>query len=237
MGIAVSIAIFNIVIMLSGFLIPMAVPVIILLAVRRVLRGRSAVTSTTATTPASSRRRWLSLGLIPLAGVSLFTGLMVASVGGALYPPLTRIAAPLACDGEFSIETYTYSYKPGQRGSGYQTICVDRATGERKDVSLPTFLWNSAIFAGVAFVPLLLLAWLLVGKLRHASGSLKPPSLGNARTAIFKQFLDNLPRTGPTTSDDRSVEERLRELRHLRDKELIDANDYETRKAEILAQL
>jgi hypothetical protein len=76
-----AVAIFNVVIMLLGFLVPMAVPVIIVLAIRRMLCGHS----TTETTPAPPRRRWLWLGLIPLAGVSLFIGLMIASVDGGDY--------------------------------------------------------------------------------------------------------------------------------------------------------
>lgn len=233
-----AIAIFNLVIMLLGFLLPMVMPVIILLAIRRYWRGRNAAGVAAATAiPAPRRRRWLWLGLIPLAGVSLFIGLMIASIGGALYPPLTRIAAPLACNGEFSVNTYKYSYKPGQQGSGYQTACVDRVTGEHKDVSLPTFLWNSAIFAGAAFVPLLLLAWLLVGKLRRVFGSFKLPDIGRTRTAIFTQFGDGAASRRSPAPDIRSMEDRLRELRRLHDRELIDADDYEARKAEVLAQL
>lgn len=225
--------IFNIAATLAGFLIPIVVMAAVALLVRLLFRHSAA-----APMPTQPRRqRWLWLGLIPLAGVALFIGLMVASIGGALYPPLTRVAAPLACDGEFSIETYQYSYKPGQHGSGYRTFCTDRASGERKDVSLPTFLWNSLVFAGMAFVPLLLLALLLVRRLRRAFASFRSSVTTGTPPDFLRQFVESTTLKSQAAPDGRSVEDRLRELLRLRDKGLIDDDDYEARKAGVLSQL
>lgn len=47
--------------------------------------------------------------MVGLLGISLFAGLMIATAGIAIYPPLTNITAPLACSGEFTIESKTYS--------------------------------------------------------------------------------------------------------------------------------
>ncbi len=48
--------------------------------------------------------------------ISLFLGTMIGVAGGALYPPLTHIAASLICSGKLETVSSSYSHKPGQFG-------------------------------------------------------------------------------------------------------------------------
>lgn len=177
-------------------------PLIILVVFLRMVPGRHAPT----VAPAHPPRRhghWKWLILVPVIGISLFSGLMVAAVGGALYPPLTRIAAPLACDGDFSIQTSQYSYKPGQRGSTYQTLCSDRETGEAKDVTTRAFLWSSLVFSGVAFVPLLALALFLLSLLRKAFPSLARADAMHPHAGTGETLMDRYRKLKDTAIDQR----------------------------------
>lgn len=207
----------------------------VLVARRFLSRPDGAATATPRRRPT---RKWLAL--VPLVGVSLFSGLMVASVGGALYPPLTKITAPMICDGQFHINSSGYSYKPGQSGVSHQMTCIDPISGRGKDVTLLVILCLTLISAGVVFVPLLVFAWFLGGLFRRL---FSPPasiqSQGLGRDLL--QMAENANRARasrePPASDDRDIEARLRELLRLRERGLIDANDYDNRKAQILSEL
>jgi hypothetical protein len=49
------------------------------------------------------------------AGVSLFVGFIIVSIGiGAIFPSMHRLAAPLICRGEVKVEVDKYSIRPGE---------------------------------------------------------------------------------------------------------------------------
>ena len=62
--------------------------------------------------------------------VSLFIGLMIATAGTAIYPPITGLATPLICSGEVVHQSQRYSYQPGQQGITRTIYC---RTGGAKD--------------------------------------------------------------------------------------------------------
>src|SRR3546814_9546873 len=67
-------------------------------------------------------------GLLLLVPVCAFGGIMVASAGGAIHPPLVTVAAPYVCDGTVEAQSRNYSYKPGQQGVARTIFCqVGRA--------------------------------------------------------------------------------------------------------------
>ncbi len=231
---------------LLTFLASFLVPVIIIALVFRKLRPRLATTSTAASAATTPRRRspWRWLGLIPLAGISLFVGLMITSIGGALHPQLTSIAAPMACSGgQFNISSSQYSYKPGQRGVAHQMTCTDLVTGERRDVTYGVLGWSTLIFAGIVFVPLLVLGLLLMRFLRGTFVAMKsalPPRASGDYAGDIRQAFDNaITRQAGSHrgTDNHDVEDSLRELKRLRDNGLIDDADFSARKTAILSRL
>jgi hypothetical protein len=56
--------------------------------------------------------------------ISAFCGLMVASAGIAIYPPIVKVTEPVV--GKIRIETQDYSYKPGQSGTSISFYVTNR---------------------------------------------------------------------------------------------------------------
>jgi len=105
---------------------------------------------------------WLGVILVS----SLFTGLMIASAGGAIHTPLYRVAAPFACDGEFTVESQRYSYKPGQSGVEHKIYCRDKATGARTEITFYAIFIAFLIYSGLTFVVFLAVTLVLIFPLR-----------------------------------------------------------------------
>src|SRR3546814_15448177 len=72
-----------------------------------------------------------------LLPICAFGGVMVASAGGAIHPPLVTVAAPYVCDGTVETQSQNYSYKTGQQGVARNIFCID-PVGERRDITLLT---------------------------------------------------------------------------------------------------
>ncbi|GEM_PF-2285231 len=74
--------------------------------------------------------------LIVLA-ISLFCGFaVIANQFNTLTSPLNRIAGPSVCgDRNFEIEQNSNVYIPGEGTTLITAYCVDKATGEKQDVS------------------------------------------------------------------------------------------------------
>lgn len=110
----------------------------------------------------------LVLALVLLVA-SLFVGFMLATAGTAVHPPLVRVAAPLACDGRFEIESRDYSYKPGQRGTEHMYWC-NGPDGTRELVTWRALAWAFVVYSAIAFgLSLLLVLPVLWWIGRHAA--------------------------------------------------------------------
>src|SRR3546814_13232057 len=75
-------------------------------------------------------------GLLLLVPVCAFGGIMVASAGGAIHPPLVTVAAPYVCDGTVEAQSRNSSCKPGQQGVSRPSFRLD-PTGRRRGINLP----------------------------------------------------------------------------------------------------
>lgn len=97
-----------------------------------------------------------TVSFMVLAGIvlaiSLFIGLMIATAGGAVYPPLIKVAAPFVCDGEFVIESQRYSRGPGHTGVQRMFYCVGERTGVREEVTLYAVFIAFLVYSGLIFV-------------------------------------------------------------------------------------
>jgi hypothetical protein len=232
---------------LLGIVLPWVVPFAILFFLRRRIPGLSAVLSI--------RNQFLSrlLGYqwfrIP---VSLFIGLMIASAGGALYPPLLTVAAPVLCDGNMDITSRGYSYKPGQSGTSHTIRCERQ--GRVEEITLRAVGVSTLIYGAGAWVLLTLLH--LRSKRHRAENPMEPGAgLGGLAAAddIFVALTQKLKsgtrspmifdlhgRASPLpggASSSGDMATRLRQLKTLRDQGLISEQDYESRKQEILNEL
>jgi hypothetical protein len=202
----------------------------------------------------SFSRRWI-FGFFVLP-VSLFVGLMIATAGTAVWPPLTGVATTLICRGEVVHESEYWSVRPGEQGIS-RTIYCDRGEGGREDVTLSAIGGSFLVYSGLTFA---VLGVLVVGLHRRRSTPLRGDGAdhstsprdqmdigailslvstaveqGRARVVVRDGASSEAPPIDPDADRDPSV--RLAMLKRLLDQELIDANEYEAKKAEILAGL
>jgi len=193
---------------------------------------------------------------------ALFIGLMIASAGTAIYPPVTAIANPLICPGEVVYESRNYSYRPGQQGVQRFIYCQSGgAKGRREDITWSAIGTSFLLYSAIFFVLLrFVVAPLLRRRARDALETVRArfgssaASAGPADTApsadlrdIIGQVADAVQRgqanvvvrnmSFDATGRGGDVAERLSRLKALRDQGLITAADYEAKKAEILSSL
>jgi len=125
--------------------LPLIVPVVLLLGIPllvRLLRSQHALLR-------------LCVPAAALLGIGLFLGLMIATAGGAIHPPLWKAGLPLACDGTADFTSQAYSYKPGQHGVARHVSCT-HPDGSSEEITGTVVLTSTLVYGGA----LTLLLWL-----------------------------------------------------------------------------
>ncbi|MGO4562133.1 SHOCT domain-containing protein [Rhizobiales bacterium 3FA27D7] len=197
----------------------------------------------------ASAAPWLralrALSLTARLVISLFLGTMIGVAGGALFPALTHIAAPLICSGKLETVSSPYSYKPGQYGVTRELFCVGD-DGSRQPMTARGLFFSSLIYAVALFAlwPLLMLSF----RYLLSRGARRVGSYAEDRLRGFVSQETTTPTWArpikgirietvrqPAPAD--TIEDRLRELARLRDIGAITPEDYETRKREMLSEL
>lgn len=170
--------------------------------------------------------RFNLIAALSLLGMSLFTGIIIVSIGlGAAFPAMERVAAPFVC-GERSLDLQLdhYFYKPNTSGYTITWSCVD-SRGESQDVTWKITLVAGLIYSAVIFfISLAGLAFLG----RGARGLLEGGAAAGPRPA--PAFRIQAGASG-------GLRKKLQELKELRDSDLITEQEYETKKAELLEEL
>jgi len=166
------------------------------------------------------------LTVLGLLGISLFTGIIIVSIGlGAAFPAMERVAAPFVCGARtLDLQLDHYSYKPGQSGYIITWTCVGRP-GSGEDVT-----WKIILVAGLIYSALIFfisVVWLLTaGNQVQAMGKIFGRAAPPASMAFEREGTDS-----------RSLRRKLQELKELRDSDLINEQEYEEKKARLLDEL
>jgi putative oligomerization/nucleic acid binding protein len=183
---------------------------------------------------------------------SLFLGLMIATAGTALYPPVTRIAAPLVCPGgTLDYRSHGASYRPGEHIVTRTVLCRSGPAGSKggeRDVTLQAVGAAFLVYSAIAFILLRFLGLPLLRRrfraMLEAPPGLPPAAAPFAVQEILERVREAVERGGGSvavrdaaTGDDDDPAARLARLKALRDRGLITASDYEAKKAEILSRL
>jgi hypothetical protein len=223
-------------------LLPLLLVPIAFILVRRALRRHGTAGTMTRLVPRP--RTWLRYGWLLAIPVCAFAGLMVATIGGALHPSLLMKAAPYVCDGKVEIESRKYSYKPGQQGVARQMFCIE-ADGSPRDITLPA-IGATSLYYALIFLAAVLTLGVGLFLFRPRRSSEAAAQITSQSHEDLKNFLaDRLrvsanvvrhPTVGPG-ADSGNAEQRLRHLQSLRDANLISAEEYQAKRAEILSSL
>jgi hypothetical protein len=150
--------------------------------------------------------------------VSLFCGFAIfAAAGGALFPSIHKLSAPLICQGTVEIETIRASYRPGETSWTHYIYCVNGSA--RQEITIQAVLLTG-LLASAATLALLLIFF-------GRSIFTATPSNSNVPAADLK----------PGNTAKGSALDRLTELKQLRDGNLISQAEYERKKDEIMKGL
>lgn len=171
------------------------------------------------------RRRGAS-GCIALV-MALFFGLMIASAGTAVYPPVAHPGAALLCGGEVRYQSYGASYRPGEYTVTREIHCVTSKESEEitfRAVGLAFLIYSAALFVLLRF----LAAPLIRGWIGQTLAIAPAPPAG------LNRFFGGASGESPPGDE---VATRLARLGALRGQGLITEADYEAKKAEILSRL
>ena len=207
----------------------------------------------------SLSNRWMFGCLV--GPVSLFVGLMIATAGAAVWPPVTGLATPLICQGEVEHKSEYWSVRPGEQGISRSIYCVT-GDGAREDITIKAMAASFFVYSAIAFVLLsLIAAWTRRSVARAFDQSAfsrstvgdagwAQPAPGSPADAILGLVSDAVRRGnarvvvrgaaagGPMDAGTgHDPAERLATLKQLLDDGLIDPDDYEAKKAEILSGL
>ena len=197
---------------------------------------------------------------------ALFIALMLSTAGFAIWPKLAAPGAAIVCgSGEVVYESYGASYRPGEYTVSREVHC-QTGTGKsaaREEITWSAMGVSFLVYAvGVFLLLQFLVRPLLARRLRRKMAALgltgttaqsawpgTPAAAGNLRD-IYARVQEAMQRgdaqvevrnhsMGPDGAETEGgdVAARLTQLKALRDQGLITAEDYEAKKAEILAGL
>lgn len=199
--------------------------------------------------------------------VSLFLALMLATAGIAVWPQMATPGAAILCGGgEVVYESHGSSYRPGQYSVSREIYCQTGIGKDapRDDITMKAMGVSFLIYAVAIFLLLQFLVKPLVARgLRRKMEALGLSGAPDAQgwpgqqtgavnlNDIIAQMQNAAQRGGGADvrvqnytvdlsgddADGGGIAARLAQLKALRDQGLITAQDYEAKKAEILAGL
>ena len=190
--------------------------------------------------------------------VSLFVALMIATAGFAVWPGVAAPGAAIVCGSGEVVNDASEYRRPGEYTLVRHVYCQTGTgkTATREEITMRAMGVSFLIYAAALFLILQFLVRPLVARRLRAKmealgfgGRDRPGAttglggiVGRVQEAVQRGEADVRVRTAsvdrPGDADgDRDIAERLAQLKSLRDRGLITAQDYEAKKAEILAGL
>ena len=115
----------------------------------------------------------LLIVVVTLLAMSLFAGLMIATAGVALYPRLVKVTAPLACAGDFTIESQRFSRSPGESVVTHKFYCQETGSGVKTNISTHAVLIVFGVYSTLIFIVSLVGAIVVIGVAYFAVGRYK----------------------------------------------------------------
>ena len=189
------------------------------------------------------KNNWIILSLLFIW--CLFMGVTAISIGfGAVFPSVNRIAKPFVCPrGEMQLATQEYNPSPVETVTTLTWYCVDNTTGEKVELGLfPMSLYAGLIYGFLLF--LVIYAGWKIWMYKLASRVLpiqddmtpKPNWELDLAEQIHQTNLEFKDR-GARTKSSLNALDRMKELKGMRDANLISEAEYEQKRVEILKEM
>lgn len=179
----------------------------------------------------------------------LFMGVTAISIGfGAIFPSMNLIAKPFVCPrGEMQLETQDYYPSPVETVTTLTWYCVDKTTGEKVELGL----FPMSLYAGLIYGFLLFLVGYAGINIWSRTRPADKPLIQDAimqqaergrelseeirrNNAEFENRFGNLTNKMSASHD---ALNRMKELKGMRDANLISEAEYEQKHAEILKEM
>lgn len=129
-----------------------------------------------------------------LIGVSLFFGVMMASIVLAIFPDVARISSFVVCpSGKFQTASQTYSYKAGQVGVSRNFFCVG-TDGQPKEIVFQTLIVTAILYAVIGFLFVCLYQLLKPGTDRDPNAP-REIKMSNGRSFLYDPNQTSLKKT------------------------------------------
>jgi hypothetical protein len=142
---------------------------------------------------------------------------------------MIRVGAPFVCADELALESREYTPEDGGVGIERIFYCQNAETGTREDITIKAIVASGLIYSAAIFSVLLVLT--IISRLRSA---MQPASVA---TGVATAPAAMSPAPAPISQDSADTAARLRQLAELRASGVLTEQEYETKRAEILAKL
>ncbi|MCC6569735.1 MAG: SHOCT domain-containing protein [Anaerolineales bacterium] len=189
------------------------------------------------------KNNWIILSLLFIW--CLFMGVTAISIGfGAVFPSVNRIAKPFVCPrGEMQLATQEYNPSPVETVTTLTWYCVDNVTGEKVELGLfPMSLYAGLIYGFLLFLVIVGGYWIWMKRLSSGASPIQGTAKRKAERA--RELAEQIHRTnleftnrGMRVNESQRAFNRMKELKDMRDANLISEAEYEQKRAEILKEM
>ena len=189
------------------------------------------------------KNNWMGISLLFIW--CLFMGVTAISIGfGAVFPSMNRIAKPFICPrGEMQLVTQDYHPSPVETVTTLTWYCVDNATGEKVELGLfPMSLYAGLIYGFLLFLVVVGGYWIWMKRISSGASPIQDVTTRKAERA--REMAEQIHRTnleftnrGTKVNESQNALNRMKELKGMRDANLISEAEYEQKRAEILKEM
>lgn len=172
-------------------------------------------------------------------GSCLFTGVIISIGLESVFPPIDLVARPFICpNSEMKYEQQVYRPTPVETITTTTWYCVEQSTGTRKELGVfPMSLYAGGVY-GLLLFPLALVGMGILGR-RPAANLQALRESGDSRAAEIRGRLGmsvDFEDGSPKLASGKAMR-RMKELKALREANLISESEYEQKRAEILREI
>lgn len=177
----------------------------------------------------------------------IFMGITAISIGfGALFPSMNLISKPFVCpNGRMDVVSQVYRPYPGKTVTTLTWYCTDGRTGARTEISILPMALSAGTIYGLLLFAVVFVGMLLLANRRATGVSSRIDMAGlNALVEQSKKLRGSLAddqeraeRLASRTEGASQALARLKELKDLRQADLISEAEYEKKRREILKDL